>query len=219
MTSIRFFGAAVAAIFVATIGLAGVAGAVPVRQVDWNDAFARNPVFTVVTDSRTTGGQPRIDATLGNYVAAALGVTSPVADPLALPECQVGGDLPCVLHGWPVLGRILYGDLDGDGRDEAVIPLVRPRAGPGAESVPAGLLIFREGTDQPVFVTAGFGYWWGPWVENNRLIIGTPGFNGDDQLVSNTYLWWRLDGDNLVQAGQLIPPCNGWGGDCPYFGE
>lgn len=219
MKSLRLFSAALAAICAATIGLAGVAGAVPLRQVDWSDALARNAVFTVITDPSRTGSPPRISTTLGSYVMAALGVTSPVADLSALPECEGGGALPCVIQGWPVLGRVLHGDLDGDGRDEAVIPLVRTLAGPGEEPYPGGLLIFREGTDQPVFVTAVFGYWWGPWVEENRLITGTPGFDAEGNLVSNTYLWWRLDGDNLVQTGRLLRACNGWDGDCPYFGE
>ena len=157
------------------------AAGTPLRQVDWNVVLANDPAVTI----DPTAFQPGVR--IGPYVQ----VTQP-------------GSRTMTVEGYATLDDVLYADLDGDGAEEAVIPLSS-----GGTGGLIGYLLFREATPAPKLTIAQDGYKLGFEVDRNRLVISQPNYVGFEPNCcpsSTTRTVNKLEGDQLVViASETFP--------------
>jgi hypothetical protein len=119
-----------------------------------------------------------------------------------------GGDLPCVrlpnsddvIIGYPLVDNVVYGDLDGDGVDEAVIPLFS-----GGTAGVIGFMVYRQAESRPRLVTSQAGYKLNVRIRDRQLIVDQPYYFGGDPNCCPTALVrtpYRLVGDTLVAGAE-----------------
>jgi hypothetical protein len=84
-------------------------------------------------------------------------------------EFKTPGSIP----GFADLQDIIYGDISGDGREEAIIPIVS-----GGTAGTVGYLIYFAGDREPVFATALTGYKLGARATNGQLVVLEPIYAG-----------------------------------------
>lgn len=135
----------------------GTTGAQPggLRSVDWQAVLERHPLIEI-----QRGLPPPWDS-FGPYVTIRPGVLPGTGE----------------VSGHARLTGILYGDLDGDGVEEAVIPLDS-----GGTAGAIGLLLFREMNGVPELVLARDGYKLGIELRDGWLTLNEPiyvGFEGN----------------------------------------
>jgi hypothetical protein len=80
---------------------------------------------------------------------------------------------PGAIPGFADLQDIIYGDISGDGREEALIPIVS-----GGTAGTVGYLIYFAGDREPVFATALTGYKLGARATNGQLVVLEPIYAG-----------------------------------------
>lgn len=162
-----------------------VAQAVPLRQVNWNDVFP--------------AGGPTVQ------ISADCIPLLPSAPPIFGPCVRVTVEPPQAVHGVPepptngfmgyaMIGpdQVDYGDLDGDGREEAVIRV--ESTGTGGSF---GFLVYGEGTPAPRLIAAIPGYKVSPRILGNLLEVHMPyyfGFEGNCCPTGITRTMYRLEG-------------------------
>jgi hypothetical protein len=172
--------AALALAFVlATVGRA-TAQRTPLRSVDWDAVIPSEPRISPVPDC------PLFPFAPGPCIEVQ-------ADASALPPGipgfeDVTGFGPVTIAGYAdtLPEDIVYGDLDGDGAEEAVI-----RVESGGTAGTIGFLIFREGDGRPALVTAVDGYKVYPQIENGRLVVRQPYYFGFEGNCCPTARWQR----------------------------
>jgi hypothetical protein len=103
------------------------------------------------------------------------------------------------VEGYPLLQDVQYGDLDGDGQDEAVIPLDS-----GGTGGIIGFLIYRQAPNGPQIATAKAGQKLQIQVSSGKLAVTEAIFAGwepnccpSSLLVSD----FRLEQNQLVRVG------------------
>ncbi|MCW5852593.1 MAG: hypothetical protein KIT87_21150 [Anaerolineae bacterium] len=144
------------------------------RGLDWETVLKTDPKLEY-DPSVPTFGQP-----LGPYV-------------------RLRGVAPSgLIEGHGVTSKVLYGDISGDGREEAVISLYS-----GGTAGDVGLLIYREIDGQPVLMTGLPGYKVGATIANGELRVSQPLYGANDANccpsgVEETA--YRLQGDRLARA-------------------
>lgn len=153
--------------------------ATPLRQVDWN---------AVITSDPNIRPRPDLEAPAavspGPYVEVSFRGT------------EVAG------HAY--LQEPLYGDLDGDGAEEAVIMLLS-----GGTAGAIGFLLYREADPRPRLVAAMGGYKLSAQVENGSLLVFQAHYVGFEPnccpsaAIRTRYL---LVGDDLVAASETVEP-------------
>ncbi|MGH2586898.1 MAG: hypothetical protein ACRDJE_18445 [Dehalococcoidia bacterium] len=173
------------------LATAGTVGAqrTPLRSVDWDAVIRSEPRISLPPDCLLLPFAP------GPCIEVQ-------ADTSALPSGLPGfeeviGYGPVTIAGYADTfpEDIVYGDLDGDGAEEAVI-----RVESGGTAGTIGFLIFREGVDRPELVTAVDGYKVYPQIENGRLVVRQPyyfGFEGNCCPTGAVQLYFVLDGKEL----------------------
>jgi len=161
----------------------------PLRSVDWDAVIPSEPRISPVPDC------PLFPFAPGPCIEVQ-------ADASALPPGipgfeDVTGFGPVTIAGYAdtLPEDIVYGDLDGDGAEEAVI-----RVESGGTAGTIGFLIFREGDGRPALVTAVDGYKVYPRIENGRLVVRQPyyfGFEGNCCPTGAVQLYYTLAGNDL----------------------
>lgn len=160
---------------------AGAAG-IPLRQVDWHAVLASDPAITIDPTAYPLPGQS------GPYIVVQ-------AQRLRGPD---------ELSGYVLLDQIEYGDLDGDGAEEAVI-VVHSGGTAGAP----GFLLYREGVPAPKLVLAETGYKLGVQIVGGDLVIAQPHYVGFEPnccpsaIVTTTA---ALSGDRLAPFATEVTP-------------
>jgi hypothetical protein len=134
------------------VTLGAQAEPIPLRQTDWPSVLASDPALEI--DSQM---QPTPLTSTGPYVRLAH-APSP--------------DQPAV-EGFALLGDILYGDLDADGAEEAVVLL-----GSGGTAGVVGLLVYHADTPRPRLAAALGGYKLGARIDKGELIVLQPRYAG-----------------------------------------
>lgn len=150
----------------------------PLRTVDWDAVLASEPGLTYAEEPLFPG------SSLRTYVSLATGT----------------GDV----SGYPLFDEIDYGDVDGDGTEEAVIPLFS-----GGTAGTIGLLLYREAPDRPRLVLARSGYKLGMKIEGGRLVLYEPSYVGFEPNCcpsASTVATYRLVGDRLEQQTFEVEP-------------
>lgn len=114
---------------------------------------------------------------------------------------------PAEIAGFPALDGILFGDLDDDGHDEAIIPITS-----GGTAGLVGLLIYQATPDGPRLVTAKAGFDLSPRMTENGLAVHEP-VRADWQPRCCPSAWsetlYRLAGDRLEAMSEQIEPAQG----------
>jgi hypothetical protein len=150
----------------------------PLREVDWDAVLASEPSLTYAEEPLFPG------STLRTYVSLKGG------------EAEVSG--------YPIYDEIDYGDVDGDGADEAVIPLFS-----GGTAGMVGLLLYHEAPGRPRLVLARGGYKLGMKLEGGRLVLYEPSYVGFEPNCcpsASTVSTYRLVGDRLeLQSFEVEP--------------
>jgi hypothetical protein len=172
---------------IASIGvsLAGSARAntagTPLRQVDWLSVLSNDPAVTVdPTAVRPPGA-------VEPYVR------------VAAPGSQAG-----TLAGYAMIDDVAYGDLDGDGAEEAVLPVFS-----GGTAGTIGFLLYGEGSPDPRLVLVETGYKLGLVIDGGSLVIYRPnyvGFEANCCPSSSTRTVNVLEGDQLVALATDVRP-------------
>ena len=153
----------------------------PLRQVDWRGVLKSDPAVTL--------------------------------DPTAYP--LPGGNLPYinvkaspapddVLGGYAMVDDVLYGDLDGDGADEAVILVAS-----GGTAGILGFLLYREGTLAPKLVLVKMGYKLSAQIDGGKLVVYEPhyvGFEPNCCPSAGIRTVNALEGDRLVTLLSEVEP-------------
>ena len=156
------------------------AAGTPLREVDWAAVLLNDP--TITAELKNRGGLDVIH------------VQVPMPD------------------GYPLEGDVLshgginYGDLDGDGADEAVIHVF---GGPSAKSF--GFMLYHEDSPAPRRILVRTGLDVGADIQDGHLLITDARFNGFEHpccpsadMVTSA----ALDGDQLVPLSTEIRPRN-----------
>jgi hypothetical protein len=156
------------------------AAGTPLRQVDWPAVLANDPTITVDPDAyQLPGGNP------GPYIR----VTAPNGE-----EVQ----------GYVTPDDILYGDLDGDGADEAVLFVYS-----GGTGGSFGFMVYREGTPDPKRALIYTGYKLGGKIEDGHLIVYEPyyvGFEANCCPSATVRTVNALNGNQLVALATEVQP-------------
>ena len=119
------------------------------------------------------------------------------------PYVRLRGVAPSgLIEGHGVTSKVLYGDISGDGREEAVITLYS-----GGTAGDVGLLIYREIDGQPVLMTGLPGYKVSATIANGELRVSQPLYGANDANccpsgVEETA--YRLQGDRLARVREPI---------------
>lgn len=158
------------------------------RDLDWNAVLRADPAVTILTECNQFPDLTRYPC---------VGVSGPIVrgrDPLGRPA----------VAGTALTDALLFGDLDGDGVDEAVILLDS-----GGTAGVIGLLIYRQGEDGPVLVAAVAGYRLGKRIEAGTLIVSEPlyfGFEGNCCPTALRYTLYSIvnGGFNSVEGGLTL---------------
>jgi hypothetical protein len=128
--------------------MARPAAAAPLRGTDWNAVLASDP-------------RVRVQQELASSQALALG-----------PYITVQG-FGQEVAGYAATQNVLYGDLDADGDEEAVIPVQS-----GTAAGLAGFLVHREVEERPLLVAAVAGNRLGIEMVQGTLMVTTPHYAG-----------------------------------------
>jgi len=159
--------------------MAAPSAATPLRRVDWNAVLANDPEL-VYEDN-----PPYPASTLRIFVTATR---------------DGGGEV----SGHPLFEDVDYGDADGDGIEEAIIPLAS-----GGTAGNVGLLLYREGPDRPELVLARGGYKLDVRLEGGRLVVYEPSYVGFEPNCcpsASTIATFRLVGDRLERLSYEVEP-------------
>lgn len=142
---------------------------IDLRTVDWAAVIAAEPQIG-------HPDAPALDSVGGPFVEAANGA-----------------------YGYALVDGVEYGDISGDGKDEAVIALYS-----GGTAGTTGLLIYADGGAKPRFVTAVPGYKVYGRPENGRLRVEQPVYAGWEPNCCPSGLSrtrYQLRGSRLVAQG------------------
>lgn len=121
-----------------------------IRKTDWMEYFKHSADFTI--DST----DDFIDTAWGKFVLSS--------------DTSHGDPIP---GGYPGLDNIQYGDLDGDGREEAAMLFYC-----GGTAGAMSYAVFRQNGNMPSLVEWGDGYKLGCGMRNDTLLIYQPVYNG-----------------------------------------
>jgi len=159
------------------MGLGGVrpvsAARVPLRQVDWLAVIKSDPRITIDPDAYKLPG--------GDW-------------PFITVAASHGPD--DTLSGYLLADDPVYGDLDGDGAEEAVLPIDS-----GGTGGTLGFLLYREGDPSPKLVGVATGYKMGFSMEGNRLAIVEPYYVGFEANCCPSAIVKTL---NVLKGNDLI---------------
>ena len=161
----------------ASVSVALAAGT-PLREVDWDAVLASEPGLTYAEEPLFPGSLLRTHVSL------------------------TGADGE--VSGYPLFEDVGYEDLDGDGAEEALIPLFS-----GGTAGNVGLLLYREAPDRPRLVLARSGYKLGMSLDAGRLVLYEPAYVGFEPNCcpsASTISTYRLVGDRLVQETFEVEP-------------
>jgi hypothetical protein len=141
------------------------AAGTPLRQVDWAAALANDtsgyisvPPDCPIPPPTSAAGEPCIEATPTFSV---------------LVPGLAGADLGQPFGGYALLGSISYGDMDGDGLEEAVIPT--DSYGTGGSF---GFLVYHQAVGAPQLIAAVPGYKVLPQIIAGQLVVTQPFYFG-----------------------------------------
>ena len=174
---------AVTAVVAVSLGRSDPASAagVPLRQADWLTVLKNDPAVSI---------DPTAYSLPGSY--------KPFVE-VAAPRAPEG-----TLSGYALVDDVIYGDLDGNGAEEAIV-LVDS----GGTGGLLGFLLYREAEPAPRLVLAWTGYKLGVAVEGNKLVIHEPnyvGFEANCCPSSTTRTLNALEGDRLVTLATETEP-------------
>jgi hypothetical protein len=172
--------ATIASTIVSGVGAVSAAR-VPLRQVDWLTVLKNDPAIAV---------DPNAYALPGEY--------KPFID-VAAPESPDGS-----LGGYALIDDVIYGDLDGNGADEAIMMVDS-----GGTGGLLGFLLFREADPAPKLALVWPGYKIGVGIEGNKVVIHEPnyvGFEANCCPSSMTRTVNALDGNRLVTLATETEP-------------
>jgi hypothetical protein len=165
-----------------------VAQTVPLRQVNWNDVLtAAGPVVRASSDCIP------LPSSAPDQLGPCVHVTvNPPQAVHGVPEAQTGE-----FTGYALTGpdQIDYGDLDADGRQEAVVRV--DSTGTGGSF---GFLVYSEGTPAPRLIAAVPGYKVSARILGSLLEVRMPyyfGSEGNCCPTGTTRTMYRLEGDAL----------------------
>lgn len=155
----------------------------PLRQVDWPSVLASDPALEI--DSQM---QPAPFASSGPYVRL---VHAPSPD-------------QPVVEGFAQLDDVLYGDLDADGAEEAVILLSS-----GGTGGVVGMLVYHVDVLRPRLAATFSGYRLGASIENGELVVLQPryaGFEPNCCPSADVETHYSLNGAQLVASSEQEQP-------------
>lgn len=116
-------------------------------------------------------------------------------------------DGPDGVYGFPGLGDILFGDLDGDGGEEAVIPL-----NSGGTAGTVGVLVYRAGEGGPRLTAARPSYKLAARLDGDELVLLEAAYAGwEPNCCPSAWVEtrYRLAGDALVPTTEQVEPVQG----------
>ena len=157
------------------------AAGVPLRQVDWLAVLNNDPAVTIdPTAFELPGGT-------WPYVM------------VAAPSAPDGA-----LGGYALIDDVVYGDLDGDSAEEAIVMIDS-----GGTAGLLGFLLYREAELAPKMVLVRSGYKLSVTIEGNKVVIHEPNYIGFEanccpSSISRTLN--ALEGDRLVTLATEIEP-------------
>jgi len=163
----------------------------PLRQADWAAVLAADP------DLQTEHAEPR-----PRFSPAGPFVVVRARERVIAPDPDVPADFE--VEGYANLTTVAYGDLDGDGAEEALIALES-----GGTAGTVGLLLYREGAARPQLVLAMPGYHQWARIEGGRLLVSLPhyvGFEGNCCPSSSVTTTYALEGARLITLAQTEEP-------------
>jgi len=155
------------------------AAGTPLREVDWDVVLLNDP--TITAEVKKLGGLDVVH------------VQIPLPDGLPL-------------EGDVIDGGIKYGDLDGDGDDEAVVHVF---GGPSAISW--GFMLYHEDTPAPRRILVRAGLEIGADIQDGHLVITDARFHGFERPCcpsADIITTAALNGDQLVPLSTEIRPRN-----------
>jgi hypothetical protein len=149
------------------------AAKLPLRQVDWRAVLKSDPKITIDPDAYKLPG--------GDYPFITVDAT---------------GGPEETLSGYALADDVVYGDFDGNGAEEAVLPVDS-----GGTGGTLGFLLYREADPAPQLVLAGTGYKMGFSAEGNRLVITEPYYVGFEANCCPSAI---VRTSNTLQGGKLV---------------
>jgi hypothetical protein len=154
-----------------------------IRKTNWIEYFKHSPDFVVESTNDTMA----FGRYLGRYYVWSSDTTKDEGDRR---------------DGYPAIDHILYGDLDGDGRDEAIIFF-----DVGGSALNESYALFRTNGNAPSLVQWGSGYrFWGR-IRNDTLLIFNPMYIGSEPNCcpsGERTDFYRLKNNKLILLDSLF---------------
>jgi hypothetical protein len=103
--------------------------------------------------------------------------------------------------GFPALSEVVYGDIDGDGEEEAAVPLFS-----GGTAGTVGLLVFHPGAGGAELATSLTGYKLYPTISGGQLHVREPLYGSNDPNCCPSGFFTRsyaLRGSDLERVGYV----------------
>lgn len=163
------------------------------RSVDWYAVLASEPGITVNGDC--AAALPFLSA-MGPCIDVRVDPPRPVEGAGSGPADGFSG----VALLTPESGGPLYGDIDGDGVEEAII-----QTQSGGTGGSFGFLVYAQGANRPRLVAAVPGYKTFVSIDGGLLIVQIPyyfGFEGNCCPTGFTKTWYTISGGQLREAGR-----------------
>jgi hypothetical protein len=157
------------------------AASVPIRQVDWITVLKNDAAVTIDSTAYQLPGRYK----------PFVNVAAPGA-----PDGTLGG--------YALIDDVLYGDLDGNGAEEAIVMVDS-----GGTGGLLGFLAYRQGDPYPTLALVYAGYKISVGIEGNKVVIHEPnyvGFEANCCPSSMTRTVNALDGDHLVTLATETEP-------------
>jgi hypothetical protein len=163
-------------------GSRGVTAAdVPLRQVDWLAVLSGDPAVTIDPNPYPLPG--------GRW---------PYVN-VAAPSSPDG-----TLGGYALIDAVVYGDLDGDGAEEAIVMIDS-----GGTGGLLGFLLYREADPAPKMMLVYTGYKLGVAIEGDKVVIHQPNYVGFEPNCCPSSISRTLNvlaGDRLVTLATEVEP-------------
>lgn len=173
------------------------------RSVDWVAVLAAEPGIAVSSDC--AAALPSL-AVMGPCIEVTLDPPRAVEGTGGGREHSFGG----VALLSPESGGPLYGDIDGDGIEEAII-----QTQSGGTGGSFGFLVYAQGEARPRLVAAVPGYKTFVAIEDGLLIVQLPyyfGFEGNCCPTGFSKTWYTIDSGALSEVGRTYTVLTGTDG-------
>lgn len=163
---------------------------VTIRYTDWNAAFKKDPWIITGPERCPDAPQSAVDA--GGLCVLVVPFGSD-------PPTETQDPTFPIINGYILSGPTIFGDIDGDGQEEAIVPVQS-----GSRAITVGILVYRQADSGPRLVAALAAYRGSAELTEGSTVLQVTTPVIDDPLVSPS----RFRQASYVLKGDIVTLTN-----------